>query len=107
MLGVVNIDRRAETAPFDLNRVNLQRLLPQFHLPKQACRKLGAGEACATQFLADKLTLSQPWEAHYAHHITTCPPPPLCFEWGFTQTFPRNQDASVKSKAELISSKFK
>ena len=74
MLGVVNIDRRAETAPFDLNRVNLQRLLPQFHLPKQACRKLGAGEACATQFLADKLTLSQPWEAHYAHHITTCPP---------------------------------
>ena len=65
MLGVVNIDRRAETAPFDFNRVNLQRLLPQFHLPKQACRKLGAGEACATQFLADKLTLSQPWEAHY------------------------------------------
>ena len=27
MLGVANIDRRAESAPFDLNRVNLQPLL--------------------------------------------------------------------------------
>ena len=30
----------------------------------------------------------------------------LCFEWGFTQTFPRNKDATVKLKSELISSKF-
>ena len=30
----------------------------------------------------------------------------LCFEWGFTRTFPRNQDASVKLKSELISRKF-
>ena len=22
--------------------------------------------------------------------------PPLCFEWGFMRTFPRNQDATVK-----------
>ena len=33
-------------------------------------------------------------------------PPPLCFEWGFTRTFPRNQDVIVKLKSELISSKF-
>ena len=25
------------------------------------------------RFCADKLTLSQPWGADYAHHITTCP----------------------------------
>ena len=35
------------------------------------------------------------------------PPPPLCFEWSFTRTFPRNQDATVKLKSELISIKFK
>ena len=23
-------------------------------------------------------------------------PPPLCFEWGFTRTFPGNQDVAVK-----------
>ena len=33
-------------------------------------------------------------------------PPALCFEWGFTRTFPRNQDATVKLKSELISIKF-
>ena len=30
----------------------------------------------------------------------------LCVEMGFTWTFPRNQDATVKSKSELISIKF-
>ena len=30
----------------------------------------------------------------------------LCVEIGFTQTFPRNQDATVKLKSELISIKF-
>ena len=30
----------------------------------------------------------------------------LCFEWSFTRTFPRNQDATVKLKSELISIKF-
>ena len=34
------------------------------------------------------------------------PPPPLCFEWGFTRTFPRNQDATVTLKFEIISIKF-
>ena len=33
--------------------------------------------------------------------------PPLCFQWGFTRTCPRNQDATVKLKSELISIKFK
>ena len=30
----------------------------------------------------------------------------LCVEMGFTWTFPRNQDAIVKLKSELISIKF-
>ena len=30
----------------------------------------------------------------------------LCIEMGFTWTFPRNQDATVKLKSELISIKF-
>ena len=30
----------------------------------------------------------------------------LCVEMGFTWTFPRNQDAKVKLKSELISIKF-
>ena len=30
----------------------------------------------------------------------------LCVEMGFTWTFPRNQDAIVKLKTELISIKF-
>ena len=34
----------------------------------------GAGGACASVFLADQLTLSQPGGEHYVHHITTCPP---------------------------------
>ena len=34
-----------------------------------------------------------------------CPPPQLCVEMGFTWTFPRNQDAKVKLKCELISIK--
>ena len=33
--------------------------------------------------------------ADYAPHIIT-PSPPLCFEWGFTRTFPGNQDVAVK-----------
>ena len=33
-------------------------------------------------------------------------PPPLCVEMGLTWTFPRNQDAKVKLKSELISVKF-
>ena len=32
--------------------------------------------------------------------------PPLCVEMGFTWTFPRNQDATVKLKSELISIQF-
>ena len=32
--------------------------------------------------------------------------PPLCVKMGFTWTFPRNQDATVKLKSELISIKF-
>ena len=31
-----------------------------------------------------------------------CQPPQLCVQMGFTWTFPRNQDATVKSKSELI-----
>ena len=60
-------------------------------------RPVGAGDAggaMALQFLADQLTLSKPGGADYAHHNTTVPP--LCFEWGFTRTFPRNQDVAVK-----------
>ena len=34
------------------------------------------------------------------------PPPPLCVEMGFTWTFPRNQDATVKLKSKLIFIKF-
>ena len=30
----------------------------------------------------------------------------LCVEMGFTRTFPRNQDATVKLKSELVSIKF-
>ena len=30
------------------------------------------------------------------------PPPSLCVEIGFTRTFPKNQDVSVKLKSELI-----
>ena len=33
-------------------------------------------------------------------------PPTLCVEMGFTWTFPRNQDATVKLKSELISIKY-
>ena len=33
-------------------------------------------------------------------------PPPLFVEMSFTWTFPRNQDAKVKLKSELISIKF-
>ena len=33
------------------------------------------GPALPSQILAYQLNLSQPWgEAHYAHHIATCPP---------------------------------
>ena len=31
---------------------------------------------------------------------------PLCVEMGFNWTFPRNQDATVKLKSELISIKL-
>ena len=51
------------------------------------------GERAPLQFLEYWLTLSQPGGA-------------LFFEWGFTRTFPRNQDATVKLKSELISIKF-
>ena len=37
---------------------------------------------------------------------TSDPLPALCVEMGFTWTFPRNQDATVKLKSELISIKF-
>ena len=30
----------------------------------------------------------------------------LCFEWGFTWTFPGNQDVAVKKKFEVIYVKF-
>ena len=30
----------------------------------------------------------------------------LCVEMGFTWTFPRNEDATVKLKSELVSIKF-
>ena len=56
-------------------------------------RGLGGGGLSPPQFLADQLTLSQPGGA-------------LCVEMGFTWTFPRNQDATVKLKSELISIKF-
>ena len=32
--------------------------------------------------------------------------PPLCFESGFTRTFPGNQDVAVKQKFEVIYVKF-
>ena len=34
----------------------------------------GQGGQLPPQILADQLTLSQPGETDYAHHITTCPP---------------------------------
>ena len=34
------------------------------------------------------------------------PPHTLCVEMGFTWTFPRNQDATVKLKSEFVSIKF-
>ena len=34
------------------------------------------GEDSTSQILAIQLTLSQSGVADYAHHITTCPPPP-------------------------------
>ena len=34
------------------------------------------------------------------------PPSPLCVEMGFTRTFSRNQDVTVKLKSELIFIKF-
>ena len=37
---------------------------------------VGGGGVMAFQFLTDQLMLSQPGGADYAHHITTCPPPP-------------------------------
>ena len=49
----------------------------------------------------DPLTLPGPaffWVNHE--------PGALCVEIGFTWTFPRNQDATVKLKSELISIKF-
>ena len=40
----------------------------------------------------------------YRKSITNSPPPspPLCVEMGFTWTFPRNQDATLKLKAHLL-----
>ena len=50
----------------------------------QINRAVGAWRGIeAPQILADQLTLSQPDGA-------------LCFEWGFTRTFPGNQDVEVK-----------
>ena len=47
------------------------------------------------------------WDQILAPLLLLAPhPPTLCFEWGFTWTFPRNQDATVKLKSELISIKF-
>ena len=42
----------------------------------------------------------------YKTHFTGPPLWALCVEMGFTWTFPRNQDATVKLKSELISIKF-
>ena len=43
----------------------------------------------------------------YIHHIVPNEGGgALCVEMGFTWTFPRNQDATVKLKSELISIKF-
>ena len=30
----------------------------------------------------------------------------LCFEWGFTRTFPGNQDVAVKQKFEVVHVRF-
>ena len=38
--------------------------------------------------------------------IPHCERGALCVEMGFTWTFPRNQDATVKSKSDFISIKF-
>ena len=38
--------------------------------------------------------------------LDATPSPILCAEMGFTWTFPRNQDATVKLKSELVSIKF-
>ena len=40
---------------------------------QQGCRCRGRVQG-TPQILTDQLTLSQPWGADYAHHITTCPP---------------------------------
>ena len=52
-------------------------------------------------------------EFYKIHHYDTMgfkslliPPPIPCVEMGFTWTFSRNQDATVKLKSELISVKF-
>ena len=45
--------------------------------------------SCVYAFIYGKLYVVVPLHA-------MVPPPPLCVEMGFTWTFPRNQDATVK-----------
>ena len=62
-------DRRAESAPFDLNRVNLQPLLPQFHLEGDDTVNDDAQEAEPTEGLTC-------WGSKQWWKGWICPPPP-------------------------------
>ena len=42
----------------------------------------------------------------YIEEVKNCRHGAVCFEWCFTRTFPRNQDATLKLKSELIFIKF-
>ena len=50
------------------------------------------------------VSISVLFNSKWAHQPSR--PPPLCVEMCFTWTFPRNQDAKMKLKCELISIKF-
>ena len=57
----------------------------------------GTGITPILQIVADTTTLF-PHGADYTQHITTHPrtQPHCVLKWGFTQTFPGNQDATLK-----------
>ena len=61
------------------------------------------GPSSPPHILAEQLTLFKPGGRLCTTHYYS---PPPCVEMGFTWTFTRNQDATVKLKSELISIKF-
>ena len=80
------------------------------HLSRGVGGSGGPGGARAPRNLADQLTLFKPGGHIMPVTLLPAPPPPplspLCVEMGFTRTCPRNQDATVKLKSELISIKL-